>query len=121
MFATFKLRRQQRNIARHDRQYLESRVRRFLERYLSATQPDKDHFLEVVAAVALACQPENVLSFSENVQVAEITAGTASAVVMRRREAEKDRPDDPAFAFMTDATATVAVAYRRAAGMRAFL
>jgi hypothetical protein len=117
MFAKFKLRRQQRSIARQDRQYLEARARTFLAGYLSATDPDKDRFLEVVAAVVSACQPENVISFSENMQVAEITAATASAVVIRRSQMEKDHLEDRAYAFMTNACATVAVAYRRAAGI----
>jgi len=48
--------------------------------------------------------------------VAEITAATASAVVMRRIPIEYDCPEDRSYAFVTDASATVAVAYRRAAG-----
>ena len=117
MFNGFKIRRQRRAIIRQDRQYLEIRVRHFLNRYLSASDTDKDRYLDVVAAVAAACQPENVVSFSENLHVAEITAATASAVVMRRIGLEDDRPEDPPHAFMTDACATVAVAYRRAAGI----
>ena len=117
MFVRFKIKRQQRNIARQDRQYLEARVREFLGEYLSATDQEKGRFLEVVAAVASACQPENVISFSENMRVAEITAATASAVVMRRRQVEKDHPEDRPYAFMTNACATVTVAYRRAAGI----
>jgi hypothetical protein len=55
--------------------------------------------------------------FSENMQVAEITAATASAVVLRRLRVEEDGLDDEAHAFMTNACATVAVAFRRAAGV----
>jgi hypothetical protein len=117
MFTRFKIKRQQRSIIRQDRQYLEARARRFIEGYLSANDTDKDRCLDVVAAVAAACQPENVVSFSENLQVAEITAATADAVVMRRIGVEEDRPEDGAHAFMTDACATVAVAFRRAAGV----
>ena len=117
MFSGFKIKRQQRAIIRQDRRYLEARARHFLHRYLSASDMDKDRFLDVVAAVAMACQPENVVSFSENLHVAEITAATASAVVMRRIQVENERPGDRAYEFMTDACATVAVAYRRAAGI----
>lgn len=117
MFSGFKIKRQRRAIIRQDRQYLEARARHFLDRYLSASDTDKDRYLDVVAAVGAACQPENVVSFSENLHVAEMTAATASAVVMRRIRGEGDRPEDPPQAFMTDACATVAVAYRRAAGI----
>jgi hypothetical protein len=117
MFGRFKVKRQQRRIIRQDRQYLEARARHFLDGYLSATDTEKNRYLEVVADVASACQPENVVSFSENMQVAEITATTASAVVLRRLRVEEDGPDDEAHAFMTNACATVAVAFRRAAGV----
>jgi hypothetical protein len=116
MFSRFKIKRQRRRITRQDRQCLEARVRRFLNGYLSADDVDKDHYLEVVAGAAAACQPENVVSYSENLQVAELTAAAASAVVMRRIGTKK-APDDQAYAFMTDACATVAVAYRRASGI----
>ena len=116
MFARFKVKRQRRKIIRQDRQYLEGRVRHFLARYLSASDVDKDRYLEVVARAAEVCQPENVVSYWENLHVAEMTAALASVVVMRRIGVQKD-PDDRAYAFMTDACATVAVAYRRAAGI----
>lgn len=117
MLDRFKIKRQQRWITRQDRRYLEARVRHFLHGYLSASDPDKDRYLEVVAAVAAGCQPENVISFSENLQVAELTAATAGAVAMRRMGVEKGRPEDHAYAFMTDACAAVAIAYRRSAGI----
>lgn len=117
MFGRFKIERQRRAIIRQDRQYLEARARHFLEGFLLASDLDKDRYFGVVAAVAAACQPDNVVSFSENLQVAEITAATASAVVMRRILIEQDRPGDRAYAFMTDACATAAVAFRRAAGV----
>src|ERR1700756_2216531 len=111
MLERFKIKRQRRWIIRQDRQYLETGARHFLHGYLSASDPDKDRYLEVVAAVAAACQPENVVSFSENLQVAELTAATASTVAMRRMEVEKDRPGGRAYAFITDACAAVAIAY----------
>lgn len=117
MFGQFKIRRQQRAITRQDRQYLEARTRLFLNGYLSASEADKVGYLDVAAAVAAACQPDNVVSFSENLQVAEVTAATASAVVMRRMAIEQGHPYDQAYGFMTDACATVAVAFRRAAGI----
>jgi hypothetical protein len=116
MFSWFKIKRQRRRIIRQDREYLEARVRHFLNGYLAASDEDKDIYFDVVAHVAAACQPENVASFSENLEVAGITAATASAVVMRRIGGEK-YPDNRAYEFMTDACSTVAVAYRRAAGI----
>jgi hypothetical protein len=116
VFSRFKIKRQRRRITRQDREYLEARARHFLHGYLSAGDVDKDRYLEVVAGAAAACQPANVVSDSENLQVAEIAAATASAVVMQRIGVGID-PDDRAYAFMTDACATVAVAYRRAAGI----
>jgi hypothetical protein len=41
---------------------------------------DKDRYYEAVAAAAAACQPKNVVSYFENLEVAEITAEAASAV-----------------------------------------
>ena len=117
MFGRFKIKREQRRIARQDREYLEGRVRRFLQGYLTASDDEKDRYLDLIADVAAKCQPENVVSFSENLQVAHVTAATASAVVMRRIPIEQDCSEDRAYAFMTDACATVAVAYRRAAGI----
>jgi hypothetical protein len=63
MFGRFKVKRQQRRIIRQDRQYLEARARHFLDGYLSASDADKGRHLEVVAEVAAACQPDNVVSF----------------------------------------------------------
>jgi len=87
-----------------------------LNRYLSARDDaDKDRYLEAVAAAAGACQPKNVVSYFENLEVAEVTAEAASAVVRRRLEKPEGQTDE----FITDALATVAVCYRRAAGMYA--
>ena len=119
MFGRFKIKRQRRRLTRQDRQNLEARVRRFLNRYLSASEADKDRYYDVVADVAAGCHPENVILYSENLRVAEMTAETASGVVERRIELEKANPDPRTGAFILDAYATVAVAYRRAAGIYA--
>jgi len=78
---------------------------------------DKERYYDVVAGAAAACQPENVISNSENLKVAEVTAEAADALVMRQTGVEKDNPDPRMAAFIMDAYATVAVAYRRAAGI----
>ena len=116
MFGRFKVKRQRRRITRQDRRFLEARVRCFLNAYLSASDPDKDRYFEVVAGLAVACQPKNVVSYSANLQVAGMTAEAASAVARRRIRTE-DHTDSETDAFLTDACATVAIAYRRAAGI----
>jgi hypothetical protein len=117
MFARFKIKRERRKITREDRKYLEARVRRFLNRYLSASEADKDRYYDVVAGAAAACQPENVVLYSENLTVAEIAAEAASTVIRRRMLVGNDNPENRTDAFVMDAYATVAVGYRRAAGI----
>jgi len=112
MFARFKAKFQRRKIGREDRKYLEARARRFLNRYLSAGDADKERYYNAVAAATAACQPPNVISYTENLRVAEVTAAAASAVVRRGRNSSENDND----AFVLDAYATVAVGYRRAAG-----
>ena len=86
MFARFKAKFQRRKIAREDRKYLEARARRFLNRYLSASDADKERYYDALARATAACLPPNVVSYSENLGVAEITAELASAVVRRGTE-----------------------------------
>jgi hypothetical protein len=73
MFARSKMKRQRRKIIRQDREHLEVRVRQFLNGYLSASDNEKDCYFDVVTNVVAACQPEKVVSFTENLQVAAIT------------------------------------------------
>ena len=115
MLGLTKLNRRHNRIIREDRKCLEARVRRFLSDYLSATDLQKTRFYEVVAGAAAGCHPERAISYLENIQVAEMTAESASAVVRRRVEMGKDSHDTQE-RFITDAYATTALAYRRAAG-----
>jgi hypothetical protein len=114
MFGSSTIERQRRRIIREDRKFLEARVRRLLTNYLSATETQKPRYFEAVAGASAGCHPENSVSLLENIQVAKITAERAEAVVRRRLEAEKD--NSQLERFITDAYATVAVAFRRAAG-----
>jgi hypothetical protein len=114
MFSRSRINRQRRRIIREDRKYLEARVRRFLSNYLSASEMQKSRYYEVVAGASAGCHPEHSVSHLENIQVAEMTAEMASTVVRRRLEAGKD--NDNLERIITDAYATAAVAYRRAAG-----
>jgi hypothetical protein len=108
--------RQRRRIIQEDRKYLEARVRRFLKSYLSADPMQKHQYYEAVAGASAGCQPEFSISDLESDQMAEATAEAALQVVKRRQQAGKDSQDSLA-AFITDAYATVAVAYHRAAGV----
>ena len=110
-----KINRQRRRLIREDRKYHEARVRRFLSDYLSASEMQKNQFYEVIAGASAGCHPENSISYLENIQIAEMTAETANGVVRRRLQAGND--SDILERFITDAYATAAVAYRRAAGI----
>lgn len=116
MFNWSKINRQRKRIIREDRKYLEARVRRFLSDYLSASEMHKDRYYDVVAGASARCRPEPSISYLEDLRVAEMTADAANAVARRRIGAEKDN-HDTLEGFITDAYSTVAVAYRRAAGI----
>jgi 3-phosphoglycerate kinase len=107
--------RQHRRVIREDRKFLEARVRRFLSDYLSATDVRKNQFYEVVVGASAGCHPEGAISHLENIRVAEMTAESANAVVQRRVQMGKDSHSNLE-RFITDAYATTALAYRRAAG-----
>jgi hypothetical protein len=111
--------RQRRGIIREDREYLEARVRRFLTNYLSANEIQKNRYYEVVAAASAGCQPKHSVSVLESNEVAEKTADVASKVVRQRHQTEMGNQDNSLEPFITDAYATAAVAYRRAAGIYA--
>ena len=116
MFRWSNVNRRRRRIIREDRKYLEARVRRFLRSYLSADAMQKPQYYEVVAGASAGCQPEYSISDLESDQMAEATAEAANKVVRRRQQTGRDRQDSLA-TFITDAYATVAVAYHRAAGV----
>ena len=112
MFSWFKPDRQRKKI-REDRKHLEARARRLLKNYLSADGPRKQQYYEVIAGAAAACQPGVSDPKLEDAQLAQATAEAALKVVkLRERQAIDD--NDPLAALITDAYATVAVAYRRA-------
>lgn len=115
MFGWSKIDRERRRIVREDRRHLAPRVRRFLRSYLLASDMDKARYYDVVAGVSVGCHPKNHVSYLENLRVAELTGQTANAIARHRLLTGKDGYDD-AEGFITDAFATTAVAYRRAAG-----
>ena len=105
MFSWFKPNRQREKI-REDRKHLEARARRLLKGYLSADAPRKQQYYEVIAGAAAACQPGVSDPNLENAQLAQAAAEAALKVVKLR--------EHQVAALITDAYATVAIAYRRA-------
>ncbi|MGY3147369.1 hypothetical protein ACVWYQ_004368 [Bradyrhizobium sp. USDA 3397] len=114
MFGFLKASRQRKKI-RQDRICLEARARRFLKAYLAADSVRKQRFYEAVEGASAACHPGIADSTAEDAQIAESTAAAALKVVRARDERGADVGDSTA-GFITDAYATVAIAYRRAAG-----
>ena len=100
---------------REDRKHLEARARRLLKGYLSADSPRKQRYYEVVAGAAAACQPGFSDPNLENAQLSQAAAEAALKVV-KLREHQRIADNDQVAALITDAYATVAVAYRRASG-----
>lgn len=115
MFSWFRSDKRRKNI-REDKKYLEARARRLLERYLVADDGTKKKYYEVLAGAAAACQPGVSDPRVEDVIRAKSSAEAALRVVkLRERTAIKgnDHPNE----LITDAYATVAIAYRRAAAV----
>ena len=111
MFSWFKPNR--RREIRQDRKHLEARARRLLKSYLSADAPRKQRYYEVIAGAAAACQPGVSDPNLENPQLNRAAAEAALKVVkVRERQAIDD--NDQLAELITDAYATVAIAYRRA-------
>jgi len=117
MFGWFKSeRRERRKKVRQDRKHLEERARRFLKSYLDADQTQKPRFYRAVEDISKKCQPTE-LSLSQpdmdDRRFAEAASQAALQLVLDRVGRADDKVDD----FVTDACATVAVAYHRAAGV----
>jgi len=84
-----------------------------LKSYLSADAPRKQRYYEVIAGAAAACHPDVSDPNLENALLNNAAAEAALKVVkVRERQAidENDRLAE----LITDAYATVAIAYRRA-------
>jgi hypothetical protein len=107
--------RERRKQVRLDRKHLEARARRFLISYLAAQETAKPQFYRAVEDVSRKCHPSSPPSEWEDVQIANATSAAAMEMVLSRGK-RTQREDDPLADFMTNACATVAVAYRRAAG-----
>jgi hypothetical protein len=113
------LKSEQREVGRKvglDRAHLEARSRRFLKIFLEADETRKPQFYRVVEEASTQCHPAaSSLPPPEldDAQIAQAASNAAMNVVLERNASTKnDRTAD----LVTDAYATVAVAYRRAAG-----
>jgi hypothetical protein len=111
--------RERRRKIRLDRKHLEARSRRFLKRYLNADETLKPQFYRAVEEVSKQCQPAKSglpPPELEDAQIAEATSNAAMKMVLAREE-RIAKDDDGISDFVTDACATVAIAYHRAAGV----
>ncbi len=101
-----------------DRKHLEARSRRFLKSYLNADDPRKPQFYRVVEEASKQCQPVKSglpPPELEDAQIAEATSSAAMKMVLAREERSALKKDDRISDFVTDAYATVGIAYHRAA------
>jgi hypothetical protein len=114
VFSWFRSHKRRKNI-KEDRRFLEARARRLLEGYLAADDQRKKQYYEVIAGAAAACQPGVSDSAVEDVIRARASAEAALKVV-KLREQQIDC-NDHTDKLITDAYATVAIAYRRAAAI----
>jgi hypothetical protein len=105
---------------RLDRKHLEARTRRFLQSYLAADEARKPQFYRAVEEAAKQCQPAELAipaSELEDAKIAEATSGAAMKMVLAREKRAAQKTDDRIADFVTDACATVGIAYHRAAGV----
>jgi hypothetical protein len=116
MFHWFKVDRRRRRIISEDQKYLEIGARSFLSNYLRANEAEKELYYDAVAGASEGCHPTNAVSQLDSKQVAEMTADVASRVA-RQRQRRIEYKNNDVEKFITDAYATTAIAYRRAAGI----
>ena len=109
--------REHRRKVRLDRRYLAARSRQFLRNYLNADEKRKSGYYRVVAEASKECHPVKTISSSPEMNDAEIAEATSNAAMMILLERVRLRKTDHMDEFFTDAYATVAVAYHRAAGL----
>jgi hypothetical protein len=109
--------RERRKKLKLDRKHVEGRARRFLKSYLDADEMRKPEFYRAVQDISKMCQPAELIGRSDidDSRIAEATSQAAIKMVLDRTEGIKEH--DPVGNFVTDACATVAVAYHRAAGV----
>lgn len=99
---------------RQDRRELQARARRLLQSYLRSDEEEKQRYYQVIAGAAAACQGDVSDPTVGNEMLARQSAEIATKVVKSRLRHGMDELDHSAV-LITDAYATVAIAYRRAA------
>ncbi len=109
--------RARRKTVKLDRTHLEARTRRFLKAYLAADETRKPPFYHAVEDASAKCHPPNTDYQLEDAEMAEATSRVAMKIVLARGKQSAAEEDGKNSAFLTDAYATVAVAYHRAAGV----
>ena len=109
--------RTRRKKVRLDGKHIEERARRFLESYLDADEMRKRHFYRAVQDITDMCQPAELSGRSDvdDGRILETMSQAAMKMVLDRTG--RIREDNSVANFVTDACATVAVAYNRAAGV----
>jgi hypothetical protein len=107
-----------RKAIRADRRLLVARARRLLLSYLASDDLRKQEYYELIAGAAAACQLSDPHPTLESTEVSKIVAEAALRVV-KGREQRAIADADQLQSSITDAYATVAVAYRRAAAVYA--
>ena len=121
MFGWFKSeKRERRRKIKLDRKHLEARSLRFLKSYLNADETRKPQFYRAVEEASKRCQPVKSglpPPELEDAQIAEATSGAAMKMVLGREERGALKKDERISDFVTDAYATVGIAYHRAAGV----
>lgn len=119
MFSWFRSkRRERRRKVRLDRKRLEERARRFLKRYLEADATRKPQFYRAVEDISKKCHPSAVVAAQPDLDDAKVAEATSEAAMQmflksKARQKKEGRVED----FVTDACATVAIAYHRAASI----
>ena len=88
-----------------------------MKTYLEAEGATKHRYYEAVEGASAACHPGITDPALEDAYIAEATAEAALKVVKQRGQRASDSHDMAT--LITDAYATVAIAYRRAAGVYA--
>ncbi len=109
--------RERRRKVRLDRKHLESRSRRFLRSYLMADEERKPAFYRAVEEASERCRPGGSGLPPPDLEDAQIAETVSTAAMKLVLEQSSQNENDWAAEFVTDAYATVAIAYHRAAGL----
>ncbi len=102
---------------RFDRNNLEERARRFLKGYLAADDTQKRRYYQAVEDISKRCQSIRLIGRPDLNDRAVAEEACEAAIRMVQDHDYRKKKDERTADFVTDASATVAIAYRRAAGV----